>query len=89
MQTSTSFSDQLITDAYTTYHSSIIYFIQSRVGDAELAKDLSQDVFLRLMTYQSMICETTIKSMIYTIARNLIYDYLRRYYKKAEVTSYY
>ncbi len=88
MQTSTSFSDQLIIDAYSTYRPSIIYFIQSKVGDPEMAKDLSQDTFLRLMTYKSMIRKETIKSMIYMVARNLVYDYLRRHYKKIEVNSY-
>ena len=28
------------------------------------------------------------KSFIYTIARNLVIDYLRRYYKAQEITSY-
>ncbi len=87
MQTSSSFSDQLIIDAYTAYQPSIIRFIQSKVDDHELAKDLSQDTFLRLMTYKSMIREESIKSMIYMIARNLVYDYLRRYYKKAEINA--
>ena len=32
--------------------------------------------------------EETAKDFIFTIARNLIIDYLRRYYKRQEITSY-
>ncbi len=87
MQTSTLLYDQLIIDAYIAYRQSIIHFIQIRVGNQELAKDLSQDVFLRLMTYKSMLREDAIQSMIYTIARNLTYDHLRRHYKKVEIPA--
>lgn len=82
MQTLFSNSDQIIIDAYNAYQSSLINYISVRVGDKELAKDLSQDVFLRLVSYKSMIRKDTVRSMIYTIAYNLIIDYLRRYYKK-------
>ena len=78
MQTLFSNSDQIIIDAYNAYQSSLINYISVRVGDKELAKDLSQDVFLRLVSYKSMIRKDTVRSMIYTIAYNLIIDYLRR-----------
>ncbi len=35
-----------------------------------------------------MLRADTIKFFIYTISRNLVTDYLRRYYKKQEITSY-
>ena len=79
MQTLFSNSDQIIIDAYNAYQSSLINYISVRVGDKELAKDLSQDVFLRLVSYKSMIRKDTVRSMIYTIAYNLIIDYLRRF----------
>ena len=47
-----------------------------------------QDVFVRLMDYQQMLRVDTIKHFIFTISRNLLYDYLRHYYKRLEVTSY-
>ena len=87
MQTLFSNSDQIIIDAYNAYQSSLINYISVRVGDKELAKDLSQDVFLRLVSYKSMIRKDTVRSMIYTIAYNLIIDYLRRYYKKQDGIS--
>ena len=66
MQTLFSNSDQIIIDAYNAYQSSLINYISVRVGDKELAKDLSQDVFLRLVSYKSMIRKDTVRSMIYT-----------------------
>ena len=89
MQTLFSNSDQIIIDAYNAYQSSLINYISVRVGDKELAKDLSQDVFLRLVSYKSMIRKDTVRSMIYTIAYNLIIDYLRRYYKIQDGISSY
>ena len=35
-----------------------------------------------------MLREKTVKDFIFTIARNLIIDYLRHYYKRQEITSY-
>lgn len=35
-----------------------------------------------------MLRPDTIKFFIYTISRNLVNDYLRRHYKKQEITSY-
>ena len=35
-----------------------------------------------------MLRPDTVKFFIYTISRNLVNDYLRRYYKKQEISSY-
>ena len=40
------------------------------------------------MNYNKIICTDTIKFFIFTIDRNLLNDYLRRHYKKQEITSY-
>ena len=48
----------------------------------------NQDVFLRLMEYKQMLRPDTVKFFIYTISRNLVNDYLRRFYKKQEISSY-
>ena len=63
MQTLFSNSDQIIIDAYNAYQSSLINYISVRVGDKEFAKDLSQDVFLRLVSYKSMIRKDTVRSL--------------------------
>lgn len=81
-------STQLITDAYTDYHRSVYLYIYYKINSKEESEDLSQDVFLRLMEYNHMLRPETIKHFIFTIARNLVTDYLRRYYRKQEVSSY-
>lgn len=81
-------STQLVADSYRSHHRSLYLYIYYKVGNKEEAEDLAQDVFLRLMDYKQMICEDTVKHFIFAIARNLVYDYLRHYYRKQEVTSY-
>lgn len=81
-------SSCLITDSYKKYSPFVCAYINTRINNQETAKDLSQDVFLRLMDYKQMLRPDTVKYFIFTIARNLLNDYLRRYYKKQEITSY-
>ena len=72
---------QLIADSYERYHFSVYLYIYNKVNNKEEAEDLSQDVFVRLMDYKQMLRPDTVKFFIYTISRNLVNDYLRRYYK--------
>ena len=81
-------SIQLIKDSYANYHHSVYLYLYYKIGHKEEAEDLAQDVYVRLMDYDRMLCAETIKYFIFTIARNLVTDYLRRYYKMQEVTSY-
>ena len=81
-------SVQLIADSYTSYHRSVYLYICYRINNKEEAEDIAQDVFLRLMDYKQMLRPDTVKFFIYTISRNLVNDYLRRHYKKQEITSY-
>lgn len=81
-------STQLISNSYMSYHHSVYQYIYYKINSREDAEDLSQDVFLRLMEYKQMLRPDTVKCFILTIARNLVTDYLRRYYKKQEMTSY-
>lgn len=88
MESTTMKTTQLIVDAYTSYHHSVCHYISFKIGNEEEAEDLSQDVFLRLIDYKEMLRPDTVKCFIFTIARNLVYDYLRRRYKMQEITSY-
>lgn len=88
MKDSTMTSTQLIAESYADYHQSVYSYIYYKINNKEEAEDLSQDVFVRLMDYNQMLRPDTIKFFIFTIARNLVTDYLRRYYKRQEMTSY-
>ncbi|WP_448778778.1 sigma-70 family RNA polymerase sigma factor [Bacteroides congonensis] len=88
MKDTTMENTQLIVDSYMSYHQSVYLYIYCKIGSKEDAEDISQDVFLRLMDYKQILREDTVRFFIFTIARNLLTDYLRHYYKKQEVTSY-
>ena len=81
-------SPQLIADSYERYHFSVYLYIYNKVNNKEEAEDLSQDVFVRLMDYKQMLRPDTVKYFLFTIARNIVTDYIRRYYKKQEIDSY-
>ena len=80
--------DDIITCSYKEYHQIILNYITYRITHRCEAEDLAQDVFVRLLDYKQMLRPDTVKFFIFTIARNLLTDYLRRYYKKQEITSY-
>lgn len=78
----------IISRSYEIYHADILAYITYRINHKYEAEDLTQDVFIRLLDYKQMLQESTVKYFIFTIARNIVIDYLRRYYKKQAITSY-
>ena len=89
MQTMNSTTNQLLTETYASLCPILINYIYRRINDYESARDMAQDVFLRLMDYKHMLREETVRSMIFSIAHNLVIDYLRRYYRKQEMLAYF
>lgn len=79
---------KLITDVYKDKRELLVRFITNRIHDAADAEDMSQDVFLRLLEMQNMICRETVDGFIFAIARNLIIDYIRRKRYCVEISSY-
>ena len=81
-------SDRLITEYYEECRQSVFFYICRRIENRSDAEDLTQDAFLRLLEYRMMIRRDTLKYFIFTIVRNLLNDYLRRYYKRQEIDRY-
>lgn len=77
-------SSNVIAAAYTDYYQKVIVYIASRINRPQEAEDLAQDVFLRLLDYQPMIQCGTVKYFIFTIARNIVTDYIRHYYVRQQ-----
>lgn len=77
----------IIEEAYKEYYSVIFRYIRCRIKCKYEVEDLVQDVFVRLLDYDSMLQKSTIQSFLFTIARNLVIDYLRCYYRKQEMMS--
>ena len=81
-------ADKLITEYYEEYRSSVFFYISRRIENRDDAEDLIQDAFLRLLECRMMLCRDTLKCFLFTIVRNLLNDYLRRYYKRQELDRY-
>lgn len=79
--------DCLISQSYIDFHTAIYNYIKNRINNAEDAADLAQDAYVRLLDYKAMLRQETIKSFVFTIARNLVIDYIRRHYRKQEVSA--
>lgn len=79
--------DYLIAQSYIDHHDQIVSYIKSRVNNHEDAADIAQDAFVRLLDYKPMLRPETVKSFIFTIVRNLVIDYIRRQYRKQEVSA--
>lgn len=78
----------IIEEAYKEYYSDIFRYVLCRIKCKHEAEDLVQDVFLHLLEYDSMLQKSTIRSFLFTIAHNLVIDYLRCHYKKQEMILY-
>ena len=81
----------MIADFYTVHHAELVNFAASRLGNREESEDLVQDVFIKMMNFEGMINEVTIKSFAFTITANKIKDFLRRRifrHKMEEYTMY-
>lgn len=81
-------SYNLVAAAFNDYKSQLLGYINHRINNPDDAEDLVQDTFVRLLECGKMLRDDTVKSFIFTIANNLVVDYLRRYYKKQEIASY-
>ena len=69
---------RMIANFYTVHYAELVNFAISRLGNREEGEDLVQDVFIKMMSFEGMINEETIKSFAFTIAANKIKDHLRR-----------
>lgn len=80
-------NEMIVSDAFRLYSKAIFSYIHNRINNAAESEDIVQDVFLRLMECD-IIYANSVKSLLFTIANNLVVDHIRRYYKRQEVYSY-
>lgn len=73
--------ENIIAKSYTDHFGRILGYISRRVNDIYEAENLTQDVWARLLESNAEIEETSLLSLLYTIARNLVNDYLRHLYR--------
>jgi RNA polymerase sigma-70 factor (ECF subfamily) len=63
---------------YQSYAPQVHRFALFLCGDAALADDITSEAFVRAWTSRGKIREATVKAYLFTIARNLYRDHLRR-----------
>jgi RNA polymerase sigma-70 factor (ECF subfamily) len=63
---------------YQSYAPQVHRFALFLCGDATLADDITSEAFVRAWTSRGKIREATVKAYLFTIARNLYRDHLRR-----------
>ncbi len=68
----------LIAEYYSRHYEELLNFVANRMQfNNDIAKDIVQNVFVRLMKMSDMITAATLPNLTYTIARNQIFDYWR------------
>lgn len=85
--TKTTAEEQIFIVAYEKYRPIVLGFFHKRLIEDFEAEDLTQDVFVKLLTLSSFLREESIGHLIFAIARNLSIDYNRRFFKRLEVTQ--
>ena len=80
--------EDFFSECYLQYYDIIKRYITFRIDNSYEAEDLVQDAFVRLWEHRAFVSKETVRPLLFTIARNLVTDKVRRYYKKAELLSY-
>jgi RNA polymerase sigma-70 factor (ECF subfamily) len=70
----------MFVEIYHKYRPSIFNYIYYRVGDRELADDLTSDVFVRMVEHDKLHSQNgrPIAPWLYAVARNMVIDHHRR-----------
>lgn len=76
---------------YERFEKPVRSFLASRVGDAELGRELGQEVFLKLHRFKGGLAEScqsieSLSGWIFTIARNTAHDWFRGVKVEREMT---
>ncbi len=79
---------ELLADYYSQHRDEIVGFVAVRVGDADVAKDVVQDVFFRLLCSDRLISPTTLPALVFTMVRNVVTDWFRRRRIREEYEHY-
>ncbi|MDP4161725.1 MAG: sigma-70 family RNA polymerase sigma factor [Bacillota bacterium] len=73
------YSDKTLEDLFTEYSNLMYRFLLLMVNNREEAEDLTQEVFIRVQkALPNFKGESSYKTWLYTIARNLVYDHCRK-----------
>lgn len=68
----------VIESAFIQYRQMLVRYVNARVDDCALAEDIVQDAFLRVLEMGVGVREESVKSLLFTACRNLVFDWMRR-----------
>ncbi len=72
-------SQEAFNEVFRAYYGKVVNFVNSLVKSHNVAEDLSQEVFVNLWNSRHALDEVrSLNAYIYTIARNITIDYLRK-----------
>ncbi|HLR15884.1 MAG TPA: RNA polymerase sigma factor SigX [Bacillota bacterium] len=78
----------LFEDLYRKYHQDLFQFVFYMTRDRTLTEDLVQEVYIRVMrSYNSFRGESSEKTWLFSIARNVTIDYFRSQNRKKNIIS--
>lgn len=64
---------------YSRFHKPILKFVLNQIKTVHVAEEITQDIFLKIYQYKSSYNpEYEVSTWIWTIARNTVYDHLRK-----------
>jgi RNA polymerase sigma-70 factor (ECF subfamily) len=76
-----------INHIWKEHHDQLLNFIRKRVNDTDVADDILQDVFLKILSKIDTLKNTDkLQSWLYQITRNVISDYYRQQQKENKLT---
>lgn len=67
----------LLAEYYSLHYEELRQFVGARIHFAYETEDIVQNIFVRLLNTDKMITPITLPCLVYTVARNMIYDYWR------------
>jgi len=74
-----------LSDLFDRYHVKIYNFFQKMNYNKVVSEDLTQEVFIKVLKHRTSYKNGNFTSWIYTIARNIFFDYYKKH--KKEQTS--
>jgi RNA polymerase sigma-70 factor (ECF subfamily) len=78
-----------INHIWEAHHNQLFNFIRKRVDDPDVAKDLLQDVFLKILDKIDTLKDSEkLQNWLYQITRNIISDYYRQKQKENKLAEY-
>lgn len=67
----------IIAEIYKMYFNDVKFYFFKYTHDEMRAEDMTQDLFVKLMSYEDMIVGETARSFVFTIARRMVVDDVR------------